>query len=503
MRKVTIEKLKESMLAVLPISVITLILHFTIAPLQPRTLGLMLIGAVMLFAGLALFSIGVELAMLPIGEHVGSALISIRKLPVIITALFIFGFIVTIAEPDLTVLSNQVGSIPNSRLIIGVSFGVGVFLVIAVLRVIFHWRLGHVLAIAYPIAFIIAIFSSDYLAVAIDSAAVTTGPVTVPFLLAIGSGFASMSGSKTAEDDNFGISSICSVGPIITVLILGMFHDPTVTGYAPLLDTAQTEASGMLWLFGSGMWHTFKEVILLIVPIVAVFLAFQFTKLKLPRNELIRIFAGLIYLLVGLTIFLTGVSKGFLPAAISLGETIGRLSYNWILIPLSLVIGACVVLAEPTVYVLVNQVRKITDDAISRRLMLFAMALGVGIAMALSMIRILTGISIWWFLPPGYGLSLLLTFLVPNIFVGIGFDSGEVVTGAMSAAFVIPFAVGVCSMIPGRNVVSDAFGIAGLITMIPPIIVQSIGLIYSRKIKKARSVEVKALEHNAEIAETE
>lgn len=503
MQKVLTEKLKESALAVVPISAIILALHWTIAPLPGWTLGMMLVGMLMLFVGLALFSIGVELAMMPIGQHVGSALISSRKLPLVIIVLFIFGFIVTAAEPDLSVLANQVASIPNMALIAGISVGVGVFLVIAVLRVVFHWRLGRVLAIAYPVAFIVAIFSSDYLAVAIDSAAVTTGPVTVPFLLAIGGGFAAVSNSKNAEEDNFGISAICSVGPIISVLILGMFHDSANTQYLPQKSAEITDASGLFTLFGSGMWHTLQEVIILIVPVLVVFLIFQIIKLKLSRSELIKIFVGLGYLLIGLTIFLTGVNKGFMPAAVSLGEAIGKLSYNWILIPISLAIGACVVLAEPTVYVLVNQVAKITDDAIPRKMMLFAMALGVGIAMSLSIVRILWGISIWWFLLPGYAISLLLTFLVPNIFVGIGFDSGEVVTGAMSAAFVIPFAVGVCSVIPGRNVVVDAFGIAGLITMMPPIIIQTIGLIYSRKLKKARRLDAQAAEYNAEATETE
>jgi hypothetical protein len=457
----------------------------------------------LLFVGLTLFSIGVELAMLPIGEHVGAALISSRRLPLVIVVLFVFGFIVTAAEPDLSVLANQVASIPNTSLIVGISLGVGAFLVLAVLRVVFHWRLGRVLAVVYPLAFMVAIFSSDYLAVAIDSAAVTTGPVTVPFLLAIGGGFAAVSSSKSAEDDNFGISAICSVGPIISVLILGMFHNSADTRFLPQPNPEIASALDLARLFGGNMGHTFMEVALILVPILVMFLVFQITRLKLSRSELIKIFVGLIYLLAGLTVFLVGVNKGFLPAAVSLGETIGRLSYNWVLVPISLVIGASVVLAEPTVYVLVNQVAKITDDAIPRRLMLSAMALGVGIAMSLSILRILLGISIWWILIPGYAISLLLTFVVPNIFVGIGFDAGEVVTGAMSAAFVIPFAVGVCSMIPGRNVVEDAFGIAGILTMIPPIIVQTIGLLYSRKMKKARALDADALEHTAELTEQE
>ena len=501
MKKVLFEKLKDACLAVFPICGIILLLHFTIAPLSGSTLAVMFVGMLMLFIGLTLFSIGVELALMPMGQHVGSSLISSKKLPLIFIVLFIFGFIITVAEPDLSVLANQVSSIPNMTLILGISVGVGIFLMLAVARILFHWPLGRVLAVAYPLAFIIAIFSSDYLAVAIDAAAVTTGPVTVPFLLAIGGGFAAFSQSKNSEEDNFGISAVCSVGPIITVLILGMFHNSSNIDDVPQADAAVEGVTQLFKQFGHGLWETLIEVIIVLVPIVIIFLIFQIIKLRLSRSELVKIFVGVVYLLVGLTVFLTGVNKGFLPAATMLGEEIGKLSYNWVVIPIAFVIGACALLAEPTAYVLIKQVENITNGAIPRRIMLVGMASGVGIAMSLAMVRILTGLSIWWILIPGYALSLTLTFLVPNIFVGIGFDSGEVATGAMSAAFVLPFAIGVGSMIPGRNIVTESFGIVGLATMFPPIVVQSIGLIYTRKLKAAKKIDIDILEHNAEEAE--
>ena len=501
MHKVLREKAKESMLAVLPIGIIVCLLHFTIAPLGNWTLASMLTGMVLLFFGMTLFSIGVEMSMLPIGQHVGSALITSRKLPLIIGVLFVFGFVATLAEPDLSVLADQVSSIPTTTLLLGIATGVGVFLVVAVLRVVFHWKLGRVLSIAYPLAFIVAIFSSDYLAVAVDSAAVTTGPVTVPFLLAIGSGFAAVSNRKDADEDNFGISAICSVGPIISVLILGMFFDSSGTQHQPQPAIVAQSGREMVSIFAESLWHSIGEVAIILAPILVVFLIFQIVKLKLSRSELIRIFIGLGYLLVGMTLFLAGVNEGFLPAAIALGETLGALDYSWVLIPISLVIGASVVLAEPTVYVLINQVRDITNGAIPKRLLLSAMALGVGIAMALSITRILCGFSIWWILIPGYAISLTLSQITPNLFVGIGFDAGEVVTGAMSAAFVIPFAIGVCSVIPGSNIVADAFGIAGVLTMIPPIIMQSIGLIYRSKLKTAQKFDVERMEKIAEAAD--
>ena len=498
MRAVLLEKFKESLLAVLPISAIILILHFTVAPLSERELMLLAVGMIMLFVGMILFSVGVELALLPIGEHVGSALISSRKPTLIFSVLFIFGFIVTVAEPDISVLANQVASIPNTQLIIGISVGVGAFLVLAVLRVLKHWPLGRVLAVIYPLAFIVAIlFSQDYLALAIDAAAVTTGPVTVPFLLAIGGGFAAATGGKDAEENNFGISAICSVGPIIMVLLLGMFYDPSSTQYLTQANTSNEGVTRLFSFFADGLWHSFIEVIIIIVPIVAIFLLFQIVKLKLSRSELRKIFVGVIYLMIGLAIFLAGVNNGFLPAATALGESIGSLTFNWIAIPIAFVIGACVLLAEPTAYVLVKRVEEITDGAIPRFMMLFGMTSGVGIAMALAMIRLLFGISIWWILIPGYALSLTLTFIVPEIFVGIGFDAGEVATGAMSAAFVLPFAVGVGSQIPGVNIIAESFGIVGLSTMLPPIIVQLMGLIYSIKLKKARKIDLSVSEQSA------
>jgi len=498
MRAVLLEKFKESLLAVLPISIIILILHFTIAPLSERELAILSIGMIMLFIGMILFSVGVELALLPIGEHVGSALISSRKPALIFTVLFIFGFIVTAAEPDISVLANQVASIPNTQLIIGISLGVGALLCVAVLRILMHWRLGRVLAVIYPLAFIVAIlFSQEYISLAIDAAAVTTGPVTVPFLLAIGGGFAAATGGKDAEENNFGISAICSVGPIIMVLILGTFYDPTSTQYLTQPDASSEAANQLATFFANGLWHSFVEVIIIIVPIVAIFLLFQVIKLKLSHSELHKIFIGIIYLVVGLAIFLAGVNNGFLPAATALGEAIGSLSFNWIAIPIAFVIGACVLLAEPTAYVLVKRVEEITDGAIPKFMMLFGMTTGVGIAMALAMFRLLFGISIWWVLIPGYFISLTLTFIVPEIFVGIGFDAGEVATGAMSAAFVLPFAVGVGSQIPGVNIIAESFGIVGLSTMLPPIIVQIMGLIYSIKLKKSRTIDLSVSEQSA------
>ncbi len=500
MRKKLLEKLKESVQAVLPIGVIIVILHFTIAPMPLGTLALMLTGMVLLIIGLTLFSIGTELAMMPMGEHIGSALIRTKRLSIVVICLFIFGFAVTAAEPDLSVLANQVASIPNTQLIIGISVGVGVFLVVATLRILFRWPLGRLLVVLYLAAFIFASFSLDYVSVAFDAAAITTGPITVPFLLAVGAGFASIMAGRNANEDTFGICAVCSVGPILAVLLLGLFFDPSNNSYITQPDTSVAGARELVALFGHGLIDTFFEVVMILLPIVVIFLVFQVARLRLSRTELVKIFVGLAYLLVGLTVFLAGVNLGFMPAAKFLGETMGALSFNWILPILCLVIGACVVLAEPAVHVMTHQVEEVTSGAISRGVMLAGMAVGVGLAMCLAMLRMLLGIPILAILLPGYILALALTFFVPRIFVGIGFDSGGVAAGAMSAAFVLPFTIGVCTAL-GGNVITDAFGVVGMISMMPPITIQLMGLVYKAKLRRAAKRE--ALEEEEAILETE
>ncbi|MDR2180081.1 MAG: DUF1538 domain-containing protein [Synergistaceae bacterium] len=484
MKKVLFEKLKESLQAVLPIGIIILLLDVAVVPMPRGTLVLMICGMVILIIGLTLFSLGTDTAMMPMGAHIGSALLQSKNLPLLIVGCFVFGCLVTVAEPDLQVMTKQVPSVPDLTLLGSVAVGVGVFLVVAVLRILFRWRLSHMLIAMYALTFAIAFFSADYLAVAFDASAVTTGPITVPFLLALGAGFAAISSGKDSEEDNFGICAICSIGPILAVLITGLFFDSQATGYE--LDTPATVMGlgELLKLFGTGFLRSFEEVGMVIVPIAGIFALFQFTYLKLSKTELVKICVGLLYLLFGLTIFLTGVNKGFMPAGKYLGEAMGALENNWILVPICLVVGASVVVAEPAVHVLTKQVEEITAGAISRRTLLSSMAIGVGIAMSLAMVRMLIGLSIWWIIAPICSFALILTFFVPRLFVGIGFDSGGVAAGAMSATFVLPFTIGVCESL-GGSVMVDAFGVVGMIAMMPPVTLQLIGVLYNQKMKKA------------------
>ncbi|MDR1622906.1 MAG: DUF1538 domain-containing protein [Synergistaceae bacterium] len=501
MKKIVLEKLQESLRAVFPIGLIILLLHFTLVPMPVGTLVLMVFGLTMLIVGLMLFSLGTDMAMMPMGERIGSVLLQSKNLTLLLSGCLVFGFIVTVAEPDLQVMTKQVPSIPDLTLLGSVALGVGIFLVVAVLRLLFRKSLSHMLIVLYILTFIIALFSADYLAVAFDASAVTTGPITVPFLLALGSGFAAVSSGKGSEEDNFGICSICSVGPILAVLITGLFFDSQSTGYEMETPATVANLAEFLTLFGVGLVHSFGEVAMPLIPIAGIFAIFQFTHLKLSKTELVKIGIGLLYLLAGLTIFLTGVNKGFMPAGKYLGESMGRLEYNWILAPICLVVGACVVIAEPAVHVLTKQVEEITNGAIARSTLLCAMALGVGLAMSLAMVRMLAGLPIWWIVVPGYILALSLTFFIPSFFVGIGFDSGGVAAGAMSAAFVLPFTIGACEAL-GGNIMIEAFGVVGMISMMPPITLELLGVVYNIKLKKALKLQ-KTLEPEQEKSERE
>lgn len=484
-----LEKLKESAKAVLPISIIILLLHFTIAPMPLGTLVLFITGTLLLIFGMGVFTLGSDMAIMPIGEIIGSKLVESRKMLLLIVGSFILGIVVTIAEPDLQVLAKQIPSVPDMVLIGSVAIGVGIFLVIALLRILFKIKLSHMLVVMYGLLFIIAIFTSpDYLPVAFDSGGVTTGPITVPFILALGMGVSAINAGKSAEEDSFGLCGLCSIGPIIAVLVMGMFYDASDVSHGFQTTSTVNSLGELVDLYSGGLFLFAKEVILALLPIMVIFAIYQLLKLKLPKTKLIKIAVGIIYTIVGLTIFLTGVNIGFMPAGTYLGESIASLSYNWILIPLSIIIGFFVVAAEPAVHVLNKQVEDITSGAISKKMMMSGLSIGVGMALALTMVRIMTGINIVVFLLPGYIIVLLLTFFVPNIFIGIAFDSGGVASGTMAAVFLLPFAIGVSNAL-GGNAMTDAFGIVAMVAMMPIVTVQLMGLIYNIKMNHVSKIE--------------
>ena len=477
-QKNLLEKLKESLGAVLPIIGIVLVLCFSIAPIPNSVLMTFVVGAVLLIIGMMFFTLGAEMAMTPMGERIGTKLTNTRKISVVIVLCFILGFIITISEPDLQVLAEQVPSIPNYTLIIAVATGVGIFLVAAVLRMLFGIPLAHMLLILYPIIFILAsIVPQDFLTVAFDSGGVTTGPMTVPFIMALGIGFSAVRSDKHAENDSFGLVALCSVGPILAVLLLGLPYHPGGSGYEQTM-IVKTDNSVEMWqLFQEGLPYYMKEMLISLLPIILFFFFFQIVSLHLHKKTLVKIIIGIIYTYIGLVLFLTGVNVGFMPAGNYLGQVIAGLSYPWIIVPIGMLIGYFIVKAEPAVYVLTEQVEELTSGAISAKAMGMSLSIGVALSLGLAMVRVLTGISILWFLLPGYAVALGLTFFVPQIFTAIAFDSGGVASGPMTATFLLPFSMGACEAL-GGNVVTDAFGVVAMVAMTPLITIQILGLIY-------------------------
>ena len=478
------EKFSETIKAVFPILAIVLVLCFTITPIPPSILVTFLIGAVLLILGMLLFNVGVESSMTPIGERVGSIMTRSKNVLVMILISFVMGMVITISEPDLQVLAQQVPSIPNMTLILAVAIGVGAFLVLSILRMLFGIPLSYILLVFYGIIFLLTLFvPADFLAIAFDSGGVTTGPMTVPFIMSFGLGIAAIRSDRHAEDDSFGLVALCSIGPILAVLVLGMVFTPgsteAVSEAIPIIDN--TVDIGKLFLHE--LPHYIKEMASSIFPIVFFFGIFELFARDINRHTVIKIVVGLVETYIGLVLFLTGVNVGFMPAGNYLGHTIAKLPYAWIIVPLGMLIGYFIVKAEPAVYVLTKQVEEITSGAISAKAMGMALSLGVAASVGLAMIRVLTGISILYFIVPGYFIALILTFFVPKLFTAIAFDSGGVASGPMTATFLLPFAMGACEAL-GGNIITDAFGIVSMVAMTPLITIQIMGLVFRIKESK-------------------
>ena len=475
------EKVQESLSSVLPITVIVLLLSISLVPLEVGTLALFLTGAVFLIVGMGLFQLGAEMSMTPLGQSVGGKLIQGRHMLPIVLVCFLMGAIITIAEPDLQVLANQVASIPNRVLIWTVAVGVGIFLAIAVVRIIFQVSLSKLLIIFYILLFALSVFSpASFIPVAFDSGGVTTGPMTVPFIMALGVGLSAARSDPDGAEDSFGLVALCSIGPIAMVLLLGIFYHPSDAAYETTVVPAISTSRDVILQFVSALPAYTKEVLICIFPLGGVLLVFQLLTRTYRKRQMLRMCVGFVYTIAGLILFLTGVNVGFAPVGSLLGSGLAGSSIRWIIVPIGIVIGYYIVKAEPAVQVLNEQVEDITGGAISRGAMNIALSIGVAGAVALSMMRVLTGINIYWIIIPGYVISLLLSRRVPHVFVGIAFDSGGVASGPMTSTFLLPLAMGACAAV-GGNVVTDAFGIVALVAMAPLLAIQIMGLIYQHK----------------------
>lgn len=493
MNRKLLEKIKESLSSVLPVTGIVILIHLLLSPMPGGTFALFLIGAVLLVLGMGLFTLGADLSMMPMGERVGAHLTKSKKLSILIPVCFLIGALITIAEPDLTVLAGQVPTVPDAVLILTVAVGVGLFLVLALLRIIFRKSLQLLLIVFYGLVFVLAAFTpEEFLAAAFDSGGVTTGPITVPFIMALGIGVAAVRGGNSAQDDSFGLVSMCSIGPVLSMLLLGMFYNAGAGTHTAIEAHNPSGIGEILALFGEAIPEYLADVALALLPVVLFFLAFQILFLRLSRKRLLKMGVGLLYTFVGLVLFLTGVNVGFLPAGYTLGSRLGATAAGWI-IPIGMVMGFFVVMAEPAVHVLNKQVEEITVGAISQRAMLLSLSVGVAVSIGIAMLRVVTGVSIWYFLLGGYAVALTLSFFVPKIFTAVAFDSGGVASGPMTAAFMLPFAMGACDAL-GGNILTDAFGLVAMVAMTPLITIQLLGVLYSIKLRRT----VQAAEPEAE-----
>lgn len=486
------EKVFESITAVIPITAIVLILSITIAPLTPGTLVLFLFGALMLIFGMGFFTLGVDMSMIPMGEGIGIKMSKAKKILIPLSVCLILGILITVAEPDLQVLAQQVSSIPNLVLILTVALGVGIFLVIAELRMLLKIPLSYTLVFFYSIIFVLTIFAPNYfIPVSFDSGGVTTGPITVPFIMALGIGMASVRSDKNSNSDSFGLIALCSIGPVLSVLILSICYRPKEASYEPVsLPELVTTKDGAMQ-FAKALPVYAKEVAVAIIPIALLFFLFQLFFKRFHHRQMMKIVAGLLYTYLGLVLFLTGVNVGFMPAGQFIGSAIGGGSHKWLLVPIGALIGYYIVKAEPAVAVLTKQVEEISNGSITRSSIQLSLSAGIALSVGLAMVRILTGINIMWFLLPGYFISLVMTFFVPQIFTGIAFDSGGVASGPMTATFLLPLAMGACEAL-GGDILTDAFGIVAMVAMTPLCTIQLLGLSVNvkKRLEKRRLAQI-------------
>ena len=487
-------KIMESLAAVLPITAIVLIISVFLVPMKVGTMFMFLVGAVLLIIGMGFFQLGAEMSMSPLGEGIGSQVSKSRKILTVVLIGFIMGVIITISEPDLQVLAEQVPSVPNLTLIITVAVGVGIFLAMAIVRILFQVDLSKMLIILYALLIVGSfLVPADFIAVAFDSGGVTTGPMTVPFIMAMGVGLASVRGDKNATSDSFGLVALSSVGPIIAVMLLGCFYDTSEALYVQTVVPNVNTTRDVFYQFAVGLPQYAEEVAISLFPIMLMFAIFQIATHRYQLRQIKKILIGIGYTYLGLVLFLCGVNVGFAPVGAFLGEALAALSTKWLLVPIGMLIGYFIVKAEPAIQVLNHQVQDITNGAISGRAMNTTLSIGVSVSVGMAMLRVLTGMSLYWIIIPGYLIALALSRIVPKIFVGIAFDSGGVASGPMTTTFLLPLSIGVCEAV-GGNLMTDAFGVVALVALTPLIAIQIMGLVFKYKTKQTTPAMLQSVE---------
>lgn len=484
------DKLKEVVLAVFPITILVLILNFTIAPLGFSLVLRFLIGTLMIIIGLSIFLLGIDIGITPIGNLMGEVIAKSNKIWIVIVGGLGLGFFISVAEPDLHILAQQVefvssGLISKISIVVVVSIGIAVMLTVGLIRIVYNIPLYKLLTVIYLIIFVLAIFSSsEYFAISFDASGATTGALTVPFILALAAGVSKLKkDSKASAKDSFGLVGIASTGAILSVIVMSIVKK--TGGITATLEMNISETDSILAPFIRELPHTLIDVSYALLPLAIIFIVFQFISFKLDKRGFSKILKGLVYTYIGLVCFLVGVFGSFMDVGSVVGYSLASLDNKLYLVIVGFVLGLVTILAEPAVYVLTNQIEDVTSGYVKRKVILVALSIGVGFSVALSMIRILIPeIQLWHYLLPGYLISIIMSYYVPKLFVGIAFDSGGVASGPMSATFILAFAQGAAERIESADVLIDGLGMIAMVALTPLITLQILGFIFKMKSRK-------------------
>ena len=487
---VIISKFKEVLYSVLPITAIVIILNFTLTPIDTTLFVRFLIGAALIIIGLTIFLIGVDVGVTPIGNNMGASIVKPNKIWIVVIAGLLLGFFISIAEPDLYILAGQVdavtsGIITKISIVAVVSIGIAIMLSNGLTRIVYNVPLYKILTVLYAIILVLAVFTPrEFIAIAFDASGATTGALTVPFVLALAMGVSKLKkDSKSSEKDSFGLVAIASTGAIIAVMIMSIVSKTDkITGS---LDTTQTASESIIQPFIEKLPHIASEIIIALTPIIAVFLIFQKISFKLSKSQFRKILFGMLFTFIGLVLFLLGVNAGFMEVGSVVGYKLASMDSYVYLIVVGFVLGLVTILAEPAVYVLTHQIEDVTSGYVKRKVVMATLAVGVALAVALSIVRIIVPeIQLWHYLLPGYIISIALMYFVPKLFVGIAFDSGGVASGPMTATFILAFTQGAAERIETANVLIDGFGVIAMVAMTPIIALQILGLFFKIRSKR-------------------
>lgn len=487
MVKAFLEKLLESLKSVLPVTVVIIIvglfLNFSL-----ETYLMFLLGAALLVLGLALFQLGAFESTSVIAEDIGKYVVKRRNLVIFITVSFMLGFFIIVAEPSVRVLAGQLKDAINPELImiLTVAIGVGLLMTVGLIRILFKVSFQAIMIVLYGLVFLLSIILSYtnpfFVSVAFDAGGFASGPLSVPFIMSLAYGISRARGDKSSDQDSFGLVGITVVGPILSVLVLGLFYkvDPITIVKDP---TVLTIADYLL--------QYIKDMAIAILPFIVFFILFQFIDFKYPKKKVIKVLIAFIYTYVGLVLFLAGANASFASVAYLIGGKIAELGMSILLIIIGAVFGLLVAAPEPSVVAVNKQVEEVTAGAISNKIMLVAISIGVAVALVLSMVKVLTGISILYFVIPGYVIAIVLMFVTPKLFSSIAFDAGSATSGALTTAFLMPFAIGAAEVIYPTHyeALMRSYGLVVLVSMAPVLSIQILGMIYAIRQRKEETIE--------------